>query len=268
MSLKKIRFGELELKLLYALEEKERVFLGSKDIQSILGVSKVSANKTASRLTRKKRLIRLRKGLYLFAPFKSGAQGLWTEHALAVLSHLFGSKEEYSISYWTGLSHYSLTEQLPLGVQVKVTRLKRGFKALGSKFQFILVKKIGEIKVEKAGSKELRFATVEQLVVDCLARPKYCGGVEEVAKAIWNYRSKMNWGQLVKLARESNDAVPRRLGFIIQKLGLKIPQELRKKYDGLRLLDPSVGVNASSKSKEWGLKVNVDTDNLVGWMKY
>ncbi len=268
MSLKKLRLGELELKLLYALEEKERVFLSSRDIRSILGVSKVSANKTASRLTRKKRLIRIRKGLYLFAPFKSGAEGLWSEHALAVLPYLFGRKEDYSISYWTALGHYGLTEQLPLGVQVKVTRLKRSFRALGANFQFILVKNVGENKLEKTGSNELRFATVEQLVVDCLARPKYCGGIEEAAKAIWNYRGKMDWSQLVKLAVESNDAVPRRLGFIIQKLGLKVPRGLGKKYAGLRLLDPSAGENTSSKSKEWGLTVNIDPDNLVGWTNY
>jgi len=258
-----IRFGGLETRLLFKLEEAEASTVSASKIAALLGISKARANKLAWQLAGKKRLIRLRKGVYLFAPLKAGPRGLWSEHAFAILPEVMKG-EDYYVGFATALNHYGLTEQIPWVAQVVVKRARRDFKAVQTRFEFIKLRHFGEWREEKIAGKSVRIATVEQLLADCASFPEYCGGAGGVCKALWEARRKVDWKKFEELALKSNDATRRRLGYLLELLGLK-RVKLEKEFKGWRWLDPSGAKIAKGKSGKWGLWLNLTEKELTDW---
>lgn len=258
-----VRFGELETRALFALEEAEAGLVTSAEIARMLKISANRANKLAWQLAKKKRLIRIRKGIYLFAPLKAGQKGYWSEEALALIAQMLDDKPYY-IGFWTALNYYGLTEQIPWVTQVVVLHRQRSFEAAGTKFEFIKVNKLGEWREEKVAGKAIKIATVEQLIIDCLSHTGCCGGVVEVTKALWNARKRINWKKLEKNALQSSDAVRRRLGFLLETLGLP-SLKIKGKLVSWRWLDPSKTKQAIEKSVDWGLLLNVSRKELTEW---
>ena len=247
MVTRNIRLGELETRAIFALEEAETGLVTSVELAAILRISRSRANKLAWQLSGKKRLIRLKKGVYLFAPMKAGPKGLWTEDALAAVPVIMQGKEHY-VGFWTALNYYGLTEQIPITVQIVATSRNRAFEALGGRFEFVKVRRLGEWREETFGGKKVRFATIEQLIIDCLALPEKSGGVKEACKALWEARKRMDWEKLEALASKSNDAVRRRLGYVSELLGVRKLKP--RKFVGWRWLDPSDPKEAAAKSEK------------------
>lgn len=263
--MQKIRLGDMELRVLFALEEDEATVMTLTELAGKLKLSKIQAWKLASRLVRKKRLIRLKRGVYLFAPMKSGPKGLWTENALAMVPKLMGGRDYY-VGFWAALNHYGLTEQITFSMQIVTNSRQRNFEALQTRFEFVQVRRLGEWREEKIGKRVIRFATVEQLMIDCLALPEKSGGIKEACKALWNARKKISWKKLEYLAAKSSDAVRRRLGYLSELLGIR--KLTPGKFAGWRWLDPSAPKKAMAKSKRWGLLLNVSEKELTEWGEY
>ena len=263
--MQKIRLGDMELGALFVLEEAEAGIITLAELAKKLKLSRVQTWKLASRLARKRRLIRLKRGIYLFAPMKAGRKGLWTEDSLVLVPKLMENKNYY-VGFWAALNHYGLTEQIPITVQIVTTSRERSFEALQSRFEFVQVRKLGEWREEKIGNKTARFATIEQLILDCLALPKKSGGTKEACKALWNARKRMDWQKLQALASESTDAVQRRLGYLCDLLAIR--KFKAKKFAGLRWLDPSSSKKKTGKSSKWGLRLNVSEKELTEWRAY
>lgn len=261
----KMRLGDMELGALFALEEREAGVITLAELAKELKLSRLQAWKLSSRLVRKKRLIRLKRGIYLFAPMKAGRKGLWTENALVSVSRLMEGKDYY-VGFWTALNHYGLTEQIPITVQVVTTSRQRAFEALQTRFEFIQVRRLGEWQEEEIDGNKIKFATIEQLVLDCLALPQKSGGVKEACKALWNARKKLDWAKFEALASKSNEAVKRRSGYIAELLG--VGKFKLQKFSGWRWLDSSAPKKALAKSKKWGLLLNVPIKELVEWREY
>jgi predicted transcriptional regulator of viral defense system len=263
MVTKNFRFGELETRALFALEKAEASLVTSTELAKILKISKNRANKLAWQLVRKKRFLRIRRGVFLFAPMKAGPKGHWSEEAFALLSQVMKDKP-YRISFRTAMNYYGFTEQIPWITQVIVTQRRRSFEAVGTKYEFIKVDKLGEWQEENIAGKSVKMATREQLIIDCLAHPEYCGGMEEIAKALWNAKDELDWKELRDLALKSKDAVQRRFGYLLEVL--KLPSfKLRRKPVGWRWLDPSSIKTIKGKSAIWGMLLNLTEKELTRW---
>src|SRR3989344_137216 len=120
---KLIGFGGKETKLLFWLEENEKSLFTFSEAGKALGGTLASVKNVLKRLKKKKRVMHLQKGLYLFAPLKSGEEGVWSEDAFIVAKHLAGGKN-YCISFLSAMNHYGMTEQIPVIVQVALERQK------------------------------------------------------------------------------------------------------------------------------------------------
>lgn len=263
MATQDVMMGRLEMRALFALEEAEAKVISAGQLAKLLKISSNRANKLAWQLTKKKRLIRIRKGFYLFAPLKAGSKGLWSEEALALASQLLKGKPYY-IGFWTALNRYGMTEQIPWVTQVVVTKRLEAFEAIGTKYEFIKVGKLGEWQEEKIAGEKVRLATREQLILDCLAHPEYCGGIVEVAKALWNGRKEIDWKKLEAMVSSSKQAVAQRLGFLLETLGIRL-LKIRQKPKGWRWLDTTRKKEAITKSQKWKLLINLDEKELVKW---
>ncbi len=264
MRIQNIRFGKLETRALFALEEAEASMVKTADLARFLSIPLSQVRKVAWQLVKKKRLLRLKRGVYLFAPLKAGPKGEWSEHSFVLLAELMKGKPYY-ISFWSALNHYGLTEQIPVTVQVMVTRQQRNFQFGGTKYEFIHTRKLGEWREEIVAKRLVKIATKEQLLIDCLTHPQRCGGIEGVSKALWYAKEELDWNKLQTLAQQANHATQRRLAYLAEYW--KLPIKMTINPTGWRWLDPSNPKTIRGKSVKWGLLLNVEEQRLRQWME-
>jgi len=90
----------------------------------------------------------------------------------------------------------------------------------------------------------------------------------EVAKAIWGARDDVNWSQVLKfLGKLKVSSVVRRLGYILDELDFQkeVKETLVRDFQGFRWLDPSSQKKVKGYSKEWGLILNLTSEELLSW---
>lgn len=257
----------METKLLFWLEENEKSIFTFAQARAAIGGTVASAKNVLKRLKKKKRVIPLQKGIYLFAPLKSGKEGYWSEDAFLVAKQLVG-KENYYIGFLSAMNHYGMTEQIPVIVHVVLTRQKKPINAVGAKFVFTKKKEFGEITVEKISGEEIAFSSREQTIIDGLAFPQYCLGISEVAKALNASRKTLDFEKLLEMANKAKAAVKGRLGYILEQLGLNPhAKKLEGKFAGFAWLDPHLAKKTLSYSKKWGLKINMTERELLDFLE-
>jgi predicted transcriptional regulator of viral defense system len=215
-------------------------------------------------LVRKKWILKLRKGVYAISPLDAGEKGAesYTLHGFVIASFLV---KPYYIGYWSALNYHGLTEQTPPSVYVATTRPKNARTVLDTRFVFVTIPKrkifgIEETEVEKW---KVMISAPEKTVVDCLDHPEHCGGVEEIAKAIFFSRDELDFMKVVSWARRiGNNAVVKRLGYIAETLGIDECLRLlsgEKLKSGYPLLDPTLPRSGRIKER-WKLLVNAPID--------
>ena len=259
-------FGGMELRLIFALEQRKNQLFGIADAKRILGTSDATVWNVLKRLRRKKRVIRLQKGAYLFAPLRSGEDGLWTEDAFRVVPSLV--KGGYYVAFVSAMNYWGMTEQLPVVVYVALTRQKRGLEAAQAKYIFVKKRRLGDFVSVSFGGTMVNFSSIEQTILDGLSFPEYCTGIAGVSKAILFARKRMGWQKLVSLAKGDKSAVQRRLGYLLELLGFKKhAKKLNGEFVGYSWLDPTGQKRDFEYSKKWGLKLNEKKRGLLEFME-
>ena len=101
----------------------------------------------------------------------------------------------------------------------------------------------------------------EKTVIEGLDLPQYSGGVEEIAKALSTAWTQLDETKLRKyVAKIGNSAVAKRLGFLMETLGLGDVDKLRKAVvlaSGFSPLDPTMPRNGKY-NRRWGLLINTE----------
>lgn len=265
---RKISLGPHEAKLLFALEKEGRTIFTFDQALRILGSSRAAARNVIHRLTRKGRMIRVQKGKYVLAPARAGIEGDWSENPFLIVPHII---DEYYIGFWTAMSHWGMTEQIPLTIFVATTKRKRPVKYGGQTFSFITLSKAKFFGFtdEPIDGQTFRISTREKTIADALVFPRYCGGMGEVTKAMWTSRKEVKWRRVPDMMKQMGVSVAlRRLGYVLRVLRLEpeISNSLaRQQWYGFRFLDPSAPKRALAYSKDFGLILNVTEGKLTSW---
>lgn len=264
----KISLGPNEARLVFELERQGKRVFTLADAESIIGSSRAAARDVIYRLAHKGRLARVEKGRYVLAPARAGIEGNWSENAFVILPHII---DEYYVGFWTAMSHWGMTEQLPVAIFVATTKRKRPVKYGGQSFRFITVSKSKFFGYTDEGinGQTFRISTREKTVADALVFPRYCGGMSEVTKAIWNSRKRLDWRKILAATeRLGVDVALRRLGYVLRLLRIQpeISESLAKRdWKGFRFLDPSAPKAAIAYSRDFGLIINASDNKLTSW---
>jgi len=271
MVTKELALGERELKLLFTLEKEGKRVLSIADAKRILGASEASVWNVIYRLKRKSRIEEIEKGKYLLIPARAGYKGSWSEIPFLLVPHLI---DIYYIGFWSALNYYGMTEQVPRTVFVATTKRKRDVEYGPTKFEFVTLSRkrfFGFVEESIAGSR-FNISSREKSVVDCLLYPRYCGGIDEVVKAMWNARRELDFAKVLEFSKRVGvDVVMRRLGYILELLGVEksVRTDIASaKFKGFMRLDPLGPKRALEYSEKYGLMVNRTKDELTGWMGY
>ncbi len=249
-----------ESRVLSQLAAEGKAVVRINDIYEKTG-SVVAARKMASRLSKRGWLERLNKGVYLIQVLEAGDKPKWTLDSYYIASRLV---EPYYIGYYNMLNLYGWTEQVPLVVNISTTKRMKPRAILGVKYNFVMVssgKFFGAIERYVSGYK-IMVSDKEKTIVDALDHPEYCGGILEVAKALYNAEKDVKWETVIEYARKmGNGAVFKRLGYLAEAMGLALPegimQEIRRNLtEGYAPLSPEIKGNGNYNSK-WKINENV-----------
>ncbi|MFQ5851859.1 MAG: hypothetical protein ACE5JU_14905 [Candidatus Binatia bacterium] len=212
------------------------------------------------RLERKGWIRRIKRGRFAVIPLSSGEARSPQLHEFLIAMELVSPA---AIAYWSALNHHGMTEQIPRTVFVATEHhVQLSTKeTLGFTFKIISVSPRKFFGIVKDWINEQPFSVTdkEKTIIDGLDLPKYVGGVGEIAKALAQAWEELDEAKLCQYARRiGNTAVAKRLGFLMEALGLGNPEALRKTVSlapGFSPLDPTLP-RKGKHSRRWGLLIN------------
>jgi len=264
----KITLGPSETRLLFELEKEGKATFDLSDVMRITGFGRADAWQIVYRLSRKRRITRVERGKYVLVPGRAGIEGDWSESVFLIIPQVI---DEYYVGFWTAMSHWGMTEQIPNAVFVATPKRKRHVKYGGQMLRFITIsrRKFFGFTQERIDKEQFNISTREKTVADALVFPQYCGGLSEVAKAIWNSRNELDWKKVIECIEKMGvDVALRRLGHILRVLRTapEVSRSLAKRrWYGFRFLDPTGPKKALTYSKVFGLIINVPDRKLTSW---
>ena len=101
----------------------------------------------------------------------------------------------------------------------------------------------------------------EKTIADALDHPEYCGGIDEVAKAI--LVAKVDWLKVISYAdKMGNGAVFKRMGFLLEKMNtpisIEIINEIKKRITkGYAPLYPTANTSGTYNTR-WNIRINIE----------
>lgn len=211
------------------------------------------------RLCSKGWISRIKRGRYAVIPLSSGSRSPQIHEFLVAMELV----NPAAIAYFSAMNHHGFTEQLPHTVFVatdhRVSRADRH--ALGYTFRIVSLRKPRFFGVQRAWVNERRFMVTdsEKTIVDALDLPRYAGGIGPVQAALQTSWNEIDESRLREYAsRIGNTAVAKRLGFLMEVLGVGDPEALRRSVrlaSGYSRLDPTLP-SAGKHNRRWGLLIN------------
>lgn len=241
-------------KLIDRLAREGKTFTVSEALE-VSDLGKESLLVLLSRLEKKGWVERIEKGKYMILPLGSEKEK-YTLDEFVIGSTLV---DPHCIGYWSALNYHGFTEQIPKTVFVQTTSRKkeRDKKVFGVRYKVIRLKEDKFFGKEKIWLEEtpVNITDKEKTIVDCLDKPKYCGGVIEVAKGI---RSEdFDMGKMLEyIDRIGNSGVLRRFGYLCElyNVDIELPSVDSRNY---LLLDPTMP-DKGDKNSKWRLTINLD----------
>jgi len=262
-----------EAKLVATWESEKKTIIRPSDVQEALKCTLNYAYLLLHSLEDKQWIERVSQGLYQFIPLSYG----YPDRIPPINSYIIGASliEPYYFSYYTSNSHYGFTTQIPYTVFIATTKKKRDFEWSGSDFKFITLSKnkFFGYRKEVIFDTKVNMAEPEKSLVDSFDKPKYAGGVEQLAGITWRGLSRVNEDKLVKYAVKMNShSLIQRLGFVIsflaeedlvKPLSPKLEKRLLGHVGGTVIYLDSKRPKTGRLSKKWRIINNVPRSQLL-----
>lgn len=260
--------GPVSAYLITRLKRANKSIFRIRDVKHVLDKDENAAADLLSKLVSRGIISRLKAGLFMIVPLE--AESNYMENRYVIAGEIIWPNRYY-ISHASAMAIHGMTNQPVLNIQISSAVRKKDMVVSGIKFCFFRIRPSAYFGIEeKWVTKQARVSVsdIERTIVDCLARPELCGGVSEAAKGIWAAKEKIDYAKLLKYVKKIGiKAVAKRLGFILQLLGLSDNNTLVELKNYLQsseayvLFDPTLK-NTGRYIREWRLRVNFNPDEL------
>ncbi|MEZ5035502.1 MAG: type IV toxin-antitoxin system AbiEi family antitoxin [Chitinophagaceae bacterium] len=225
--------------------------------------------KLLSDMTKRGLIMRIKDGLYHRIPYEQQPnQYIPNWHLTA---EAIAQSKEYYIGFYSALDIHGLITQ-PAMIEQVVTweRIKPKTQHVKNvRFEFITLSKkrfFGYKEYWIDDFHKVKCSDLEKTFLDCIYKPDYAGGITEITKALYKSRKKLQSAKFQKyLAKFNTQVVYKRLGFIINQLGLLyelqdfISENISTSYAPL---DPSATKYGHHYS-QWGIIDNMNFKNVL-----
>jgi len=249
------------------LEQLHREMAGSFDVSSAsdtLGLDAHRTRKLLAYLARRGWLSRVRRGLYVAVPLASDRPGEWMEDPWVVAEQTFSP---CYIGGWTACQHWGMTKEVcPTILVVTARRVRDRDRAIQGTPYHLTVRsetRLFGITMIPRDQVNVGVSDPTRTIVDLLDDPSLGGGIGAVAGIVREYLigGSRDDSLLIDYGdRLGNRAVFKRLGFILEDLGIEAPELVRSSLErrsaGLVALDPSEHAKGRIV-RRWGIRANV-----------
>jgi len=197
----------------------------------------------------------VKRGVYAITP-DSGFED--PPHDYEIATHLATPS---TISHWSALYHHGLTQQIPQTIFVTVptgTSIPKSAQEK-NRYHFVQLKHEAFFGSEQTwiGNAQVWITDPERTLLDGLLMPKYCGGIHEVIGAFKMRGSELDLDRIIEYGCRLGGAVPARLGWVLEREGYPVTEQLRQcTPKGVRNLDAS-GPNRGPINRRWHIRENI-----------
>lgn len=209
-------------------------------------------------------LSRIRRNAYALVPLGASKPGEWREDPWCAAATAFAP---CYLGGWTAGEHWSLTEQLFRDIIVFSSRRvhERVVVLQGTTFRVkrISPKNFFGLQTVWRGQSRISVSDPSRTLVDLLDDPSVGGGIRHVSEMVAAYfagDSRDDAKLIDYVPRLGNRTVWKRLGFLVETLGISAPELVdvaqKSLSKGLSLLDPA-GPKSGRVLKRWNLRVNL-----------
>jgi len=242
-----------EENFLLAMEQKGFLVFSSSEATSFWGSSENTAN-ALSRLTHKKWLERLTRGIYLIRSLEYRDKEFTSQTKFLIASHL---AKDAVIAYQSAMHFYGLREASYDTNHFKIQTLhrKRSIQIHESYYHFINIKP--EIffdfrSIQLDTNAVLRITTPEKTLVDIAQRPDLCKDSSNILRFLQQFHSTFDWDHIdsIFLNHHYGPAI-KRLGYLIEKFEIPIPNQKQRLASWQNNLTQGV-IQLEPKIKEHG----------------
>jgi len=262
--------GPVSSNLILTLYEENKVIFTSKDIEEITGLKDKYLYRFIQQLIDRELILRLKPGKYFIIPQDIGKQSKFVGNWYIVAREI-ASSPQYYISHYSAMDLHNMLTQPLLKVYIVTPKQERRKKrvVINLPIEFIYQKReniwgIQEMWINKTD--KVRVSDLERTILDCLLKPKYAGGILEIAKGIEIQKEKLNYKKLLNyLKRSKKNIVIKRLGYIFEALELGDGdfEKNLKRYinDKYYILDPLLPKIETYKNN-WKLIANISREEI------
>lgn len=211
------RLSPDEARLVARWEAEKKTIIRAADVKSVLDCGLDYAYVLLHNLEKKRWLERIEAGTYQFVP---SAYGLYPKRVPPANAFAVGAAfvDPYYFSYYTSNSHYGFTTQMPFTYFVATTKKKADVEWQSANFKFVTLsnRKFFGYRTARVFDAEVCMAEPEKSIVDSFDKPRYAGGIEQLARIAWRGFPQINRERLVDYAlRMKSHSLVQRLGFVI-----------------------------------------------------
>lgn len=241
------------------------------DAEEALRVDHRRAQRLLRYLAERGWLVRVRRGTYATVPLSADVPEEWRVDLWRAVAHAYSP---CYIAGWSAAEHWDLTEQIFRSLMI-VSARGIGFRSDEIQGTPVRIKVVGQERMFGTvgvwrGSERVDISDPSRTIVDLLDDPSMGGGIRHVADILDEYLSGAGRDEELLLdycERFGNRSLYKRLGYLVEALGLKEPgliERCRERMSsGVVALDP--GIEASGKrNSDWNLRVNARIDEVAG----
>ena len=224
-----------------------------------LGLKVSSTSYLLEALLAKKAIRQLFKGLYAIEDNLLAGSPL---HKFEIATHLVKTG---SISCWSAMSYYELTDQVLSKVYILTPyaankkRPKYCYKIDGYEYVIIPITENNFWGTQRVfvGETKVTLTDLERTLLDGLIRPTYCGGFREVLNAFLIAKDNIDIKKIIEYSQHCSTAVQKRLGWVLTQLSIEnIDKKLMiGETHYFDKLDPS-GPRRGKLNKQWMIMEN------------
>jgi predicted transcriptional regulator of viral defense system len=260
--------GPRMAQLLTALHDRSQTTFTLRDVERFTGLGSKLASSLIHKAAKRGLVSRLKRGLFVIVPSELGSTTEYTGNPYLVARQLAGHAP-YFISHASAMELQRMVTQPQLVVFASSTKRIPTRTLQGTEFHFVLVKRahfFGTTKHWVTKQEFVQVSDLERTVIDGLRQPEYCGGVADVAKALWMRHQDMQTAKLVDYAlRLRVGAVTRRLGYLLDLYAIAPEAQLKRLRDALTKtyvrLDPTLPMEGPHSAR-WRVQLNITPQEL------
>lgn len=219
------------------------------------------------RLVKKGKLARIKRGLFcLVPPGTRGSEKGYPQNWFLIARALAADKP-YFISHYSAMQLHGMTSQSIQTIFISQSVQRRSPQELRIPIRFVTVPKKRFWGLEEkwvTNEEKIWVSDRERTVCDILDRPDLGGGISEIARGLWLVKKEIGASKLVRYAKRFGSyAAAKRLGFLMETLGVGSPQQIKEMYQFIRssvsyaFFDPTLK-KTGRHLRRWRLRLNLE----------